>query len=186
MRRALPILLSLFASCASTEYPLLQPINKLTFLLGDLDIDENDYEPVEETEPLGVVVAFLPAGTGVGAEVGILYSKEDEDLPSGAEVEGTFIEVFGGMRLTYGIDRIRPYLSLGLAYADLDRDVDGHTAVDDTNWGVYLGAGVDIWVSDRIALGVEYRELFDTEIELGGLDSDIGYDIFAVTVSFNF
>jgi opacity protein-like surface antigen len=189
MKRALLLatLLPLLGACRNNPYPLLESINKVALLYGDLDLDEGAYEPVDEFQPYGVSFVFLPPGTGIGGEGAYIQAEETDHKDSGRRVTGTFWELYGGLRSSWGIDRVRPYVSAGFSYAEVEKDVhDRSSDEDDTNWGVYASGGVDFWITDRIALGLEYRHMFRTDIELFGLDSDLDWDVWAVTLGFNF
>jgi len=192
MRASLPLLLPL-ASCAAlpSSLPPLQqgaPSSKATLYYGQRELDEDDYEPVEEQEVIGVGFSFAPAGPGFGVEAAYFMGEDDDDV-GGIDVESSTDELAAGVRYTFGQDRFRPYVGFGLSWIEIEAKASGGGASvseDDDSIGLWVAGGFDAWITRHVALGLEYRMLAGTDVELFGVDSDADYGQIAITASLGF
>lgn len=161
----------------------------VTFLVGERMLDEDDWDPVEDQWAGGVEVDGTDPDSGHGYEVGMTYSRDDDD-DGPVDVEGNTFDVYGGYRYTFRPDEraIHPYLSAGLAVIRAEAEVDtpvGNNSDDDISPGAYVRAGIAFDLSEQFRLGVDYRHMFLTDVDIGGI-SDVDFDQLMLTLGFAF
>jgi opacity protein-like surface antigen len=161
----------------------------VTLLFGERMLDEDDWDPVEDQLAGGVEVDGTDPSSGHGYEVGLTYSQDDDDVGP-VDVTGSTFDVYGGYRYTFRPDahEIHPYLSAGLAVIRAEVEVDGpgfDNSDDDVSPGAYVRAGIGFDLSDRTRIGVDYRHMFLTDVDIGGI-SDADFDQIMVTLGFAF
>lgn len=165
---------------------------------GDWDLDPID---LEDQVALGVEVDVSDA-EGHGFEIGLLYANGDDggdfvDPDLGfvsLDAEADTLEVYAGYRRTFSPDpEVHPYLGVGgtVQRTELELDVDGSLGsgtVDDDDFalGIYLRAGVAFDLGDRFRLGLDYRHVFATDLDLFGEDVRADYDQVLVTLGWAF
>jgi hypothetical protein len=159
--------------------------NRISLYLGQRNLDEDDYSPVDEQPTFGVEFAHESAGSPVGFEVGIMGSKDDGS-DSGFDLEASTRELYAGVKKTFGSDVVRPYVGGGLSFINSKVEVSGVGDDDDSSLAAYLHGGVGFQVSDAIVLGVDLRFLFGSDITLAGFDTDADYAQLAVFFGFGF
>lgn len=81
----------------------------------------------------------------------------------------------------YKTDLVTPYIMAGVGYVDVDADLElnilGNAAditISEDVWAFQVGAGVEVAVTDDLALGLEYRYFF-TEDPI--MASAVGYEV---------
>ena len=126
-----------------------------------------------------------PAGSPVGFEVGIMGSKDDDDI-AGTDVTGSTRELYAGVHKTFGSDVVRPYVGAGLSYINAKIDVDGFGDDDDSSFAAYLHGGVDFDVTESFYLGLDARFLFGSDLTVAGFDTDADYGQLALVLGFAF
>jgi opacity protein-like surface antigen len=77
-------------------------------------------------------------------------------------------------------DRISPYLRAGAGYMSTDVDVGGNNT-DDGDWAYNLGLGFDVFVTDRISVGLDGKRIWGT-----GDVGEFNYFVGAVRVAYHF
>lgn len=159
----------LLASCAT---------NRLAVTGGQSDIGR-DSDPVEEQVAIGFEYQGLPLEGGLGGEGGIRYGRDDGSVVLGGvpsevfDVTSEVLEVYGGARYEWALDRFRPFLAGGMSAvsAEVSRaSEDLYSASNDSDIGLYLTGGALFQVSDLIYLGASVRKTFGHDI--GKLDID--------------
>ncbi|HZL99475.1 MAG TPA: porin family protein [Planctomycetota bacterium] len=160
----------------------------ITILLGERMLDDDDWDPVEDQLALGVELDGTDPSTGHGYEVG-LTSSYDEDDVGPVDVEGSTFDIYGGYRHTFRPDpAVHPYLSAGLAWIFGEVELDGPGPTpddDDSSLGAYVRAGIGFDLNERTRLGIDYRHLFLSDVDILGID-DIDFDQLALTLGFAF
>ena len=185
----------------------------ITLLLGERFLDEDDWDPVEDQLAGGVEYDAYDHDTGNGFEVGGIYSQNDDEV-GGVDVDAYTAEAYGGFRHTFnpdddhdGVRRdrngdgvvddrddaydddddldVHPYLSAGLAVIRAEVDTDPGSGDDDTSPGAYLRAGLAFDVGDSTRLGLDYRHMFLTDVDIGPI-GDVDYDQLMLTLGFAF
>lgn len=161
----------------------------VTLLLGERMLDEDDWDPVEDQWAGGVELDGTDPSSGHGYEFGMTFSRDDDD-DGPVDVEGNTFDVYGGYRYTFRPDEqsIHPYLSGGLAVIRAEAEVDtpvGNNSDDDVSPGAYVRAGIAFDLSDRMRVGLDYRHMFLTDVDIGSI-SDVDFDQVMVTLGFAF
>jgi opacity protein-like surface antigen len=161
----------------------------VTFLVGERQLDDDDWDPVEDQLATGVEVDGTDPDSGHGYEFGLTYSQDDDDVGP-VDVEASTFDVYGGYRYTFqpGDQGIHPYVSAGLAVIYGNVELDGPGASpddDDTSPGAYVRAGIGFDLTENARLGIDYRHLFFTDVDIFGI-SDADFDQFMLTLGFAF
>ena len=172
------------AGPAQAAAPAPQRDNRLTFYLGQRQLDEDDYAPVDQQALFGLEFTHEKADSAVGFELGLMGSADSATL-LGVDVTASTGEVYGGVRKTFGSGSVRPYIGGGLAYVTEVFDV---TVVDESDGSIagYAHGGVNFDVTPGFFLGFDVRGLFGSDITLFGFDTDADYLQFALTLGASF
>lgn len=196
MPRARSLVASILSACA----PLLGgcaslPLHNVNFLGGSRMLDESDWEPVDRQLMVGIEADTYKPQSGIGAEVGFQYSKDDGqatiESQGTANVEGENYEYYAGARKTFPFfeDRLFPYVAMGLAYVHADFDVEfpnGGVSDDGDTVGVYIRGGAYWNFASNWHLGIDLRRLIGTELDILGVESDADYFQVALFLGFVF
>lgn len=156
--------------------------------LGQRNLDEDDYEPVDEQGVLGIEFVHEARDSVVGWEFGLAGSAAEETeqvLGSDVDVEATTGEVYAGLRKSLGSGRFRPYIGGGIAYIQSELEVStplGSADVDDGSVAGYLHIGVSFDLTPGFFIGLDLRALVGSDLEYEGFDSDADYEQLALTV----
>jgi hypothetical protein len=191
MKRLPFALLLVVASCATvgsqspTPVPSSPPDDRFSIYIGQRNLDDDDYDPVDKQTTLGLEFAHEPAGSAIGWEVGLMGSGQDDEI-SGVDVEGRTGEIYGGIRKTFGQGSIRPFVGGGISFIRSKVHVDGLGSEDDTSPAGYFHGGVLFLASETFALGLDLRVLFGSDLDLGGFDTDADYAQLALFLGVGF
>jgi hypothetical protein len=156
--------------------------------LGQRNLDEDDYEPVDEQVMLGLEFVHEAADSVVGWEFGLAGSADEETvqiLGEDVDVEATTGEVYAGIRKSIGSGRFRPYIGGGVAYIQSELEVStplGSADVDDGSIAGYLHVGVSFDLTPGFFIGVDLRALLGSDVEYEGFESDADYEQLALTI----
>jgi opacity protein-like surface antigen len=159
--------------------------NRIALYLGQRSFDEDDYAPVEDQFTFGLEFAQEYRDSPVGWEIGLMGSA-DESSVGGFDVEGSTGEIYGGVRKSFGSERIRPYVGAGVSFINSDFEVVGVGSDDDSSVGAYAHGGVAFEITPSFLLGLDLRGLFGTDIEIAGFQTDADYLQFAIFAGFGF
>lgn len=157
--------------------------NRASFYLGSRAFDEDDWRPVGEQGVFGA--EFAHRVSTVGWEVGVLGSR-DETRSGGQKVEGTTNELYGGLRLEFGDQVVRPYLGVGVTLLGTKLDVQGGPDDDDGSVGAYGHVGFTVDVFPRAYVGLDARGVIASDVELNGVSRDTDYGQIALVLGFAF
>jgi opacity protein-like surface antigen len=164
-------------------------VRHLTLLVGERNLSDNVAEQLDldDQTVFGLELDEFDAATGAGWEAGLAFSDESQDF-SGVDVELKMSELFGGYRHTFLLqETFHPYAGVGVAFVKGEGDEDFFgSSDDDSSLGAYLRLGMAWDVSGQARLGLEYRRLFLTDVEIGGFDGDLDNDQIALTLGFPF
>jgi len=170
--------------------PIAQAANwtgNANFLLGQKQLDEDDWRPVEDQFELGVMVDFRKSHWPVSIAIDLLGSADVHEIGINKDT-GYTLENHIGVRKIWddtGTD-FRPYIGGGVAMVSgkIERKT-GATIEeqDDTGTGFWLGAGTYWTVGPKLNLGLDIRysqadvTLFNKEREAGGIHTSlfVGY-----------
>ncbi len=199
------LLLAVATSCSAlpSSRPIRQApgedrdVTTISALAGLRTLSDSDFwDPLDDTNTIGIEVDHYSVDDWVGFELGAQLSNGDE---TGAELK--FSEIYAGVRKTFELNSfLRPYVSFGLTYlqaqAALDLDSQGPfgtipVAFDDESLGVYGRLGMLFSVTESITLGLEYRHVLLTDLDISGgpftfdkTDGDYGQ--FGFTLGYSF
>lgn len=173
------------------EYVPTRSVFNAGILLGGRGLDSTAFDPLDEQFVFGFDVTATDFGAGpLGLELGTSFSVERQNF-----VDLTLSEFYFGGRLTFAhLDQedwlVVPYVSGGGTVLDADIR-DGFLRSSDTNFGYYLSAGFDFYVTPDFMVGVQYRKVagVDTDLEFAGLgasDTELDYDQVALRFGFSF
>lgn len=157
--------------------------NRASFYLGSRSLDEDDWRPVEDQGVFGA--EFSHRVSTVGWEVGVLGSR-DESKSAGQTIEGTTSELYGGLRMSFGDQVVRPYVGAGATLLRAKLDVKNGPDDDDGTLGAYAHAGFTVDVFPRAYVGLDARWVFGSDVELNGNSRDVDYRQLALIVGFAF
>lgn len=182
--------LALLASCAATTYRQAEPseaerVTNIGVMVGLRQLDEDDWDPVDEQVAFGLEIDTYVPGAPIGFELGGSYSKDDDSafdpLVGNFDAEAKFWEIYGGVRKTWAVadGRLHPYVGGGLSFINADAKVSvsgfGSASDDDSSVGGYVHGGATYDVTDSIYLGVDLRGLLGTDLEIAGASGDADY-----------
>jgi hypothetical protein len=190
MKLALCLALASLASCAAVSQdvpprdPTIHRDNHIALYLGQRNLDEDDWEPVEEQPMFGIEYAREPYNSAVGFEIGIMGSSDDDEV-GGIDFEGRTGELYGGIKKTFGEDVVRPHLGMGLSVINAEGEVAGFDD-DDSAIGVYAHGGIAFFPSESFFVGLDLRILYGGDLELGGSDVEPNYGQLALILGFGF
>ena len=172
---ALMIVLAIAAAPALAE-------GNANFLIGGRQLDEDQWDPLDQQGVVGVTVDFGGADWPIHLETGFYGSSDDENDfggPFDVEVTGSVAEVFFGVNKTWEPgERIRPFVGGGLADVIADLEIDtaiGDTDDDDSSLGAYVHGGVFWRLGKRFNIGLDARIVTGTDITLFTEDGDADY-----------
>ena len=170
-----------------------RPSARLQLLLGRRDLDDSGFEPTDEPGILGFEFSQVPEVGGLGFEFGINFGYDDDDnvfVPGvgNADLELAQAEIYAGMRAEFGQGNVRPYIGGGGAFMSTTTTVKQgflEAEEDDSTLGAYIHGGIQVDINEAFFLGLDYRHMFGSEYEVGGVDYDSDYDQIAFTLGFN-
>ena len=184
----------LLAACSAVPYSGSQDAgggatasrdNRLSIYLGQRNLDQDDYAPVDEQAMIGVEFARETAGSLVGWEVGVMGSS-DEGSVAGFDVTGNTAEIYGGVRKTFGSGSVRPYVGGGLSVINSEVEVSGSGSADDESLAGYAHLGVSVDVTEAFFLGLDLRVLFGSDLSIAGVNTDADYGQLALFLGWGF
>ncbi|MCP4632169.1 MAG: hypothetical protein GY855_04530, partial [candidate division Zixibacteria bacterium] len=142
------------------------------FLVGTKQLDDDDWEPIDKHDELGIMVDFSKKKWPVSIAIDVFRSS-DEDNFLGISVEGSTSELCLGIRKTWGTDNsIRPFLGAGLAIISAEFELEWLDD-DDSAVGIWLGGGVYWTLNKECNLGLVVR-YSDAEVTLFNVDGEAG------------
>lgn len=189
------------ASPASTpRAPVLAgtgPYVNLDALLGQKQLDSDDWRPIGDQLELGVAGTF--GGEMWPVQIaGDFYRSAGQDTirgydqfgdPVSVDVEGDTTELGFGVRKIFVADALRPHVGAGLAFVSASvraRADNGQSASDsDTAIGPWIAAGAMIRAGSNMNIGLLVRWSSAT-VDLNGYDGDAGGLHFGVTIGAGF
>lgn len=191
----------LLGSCASTQVrgeggepgersgldaPPAQ-IHRSAILVGQRQLDEEAWQPLEDQALVGIEFSSVNASTGLGFEMGLLGSFDDDGEGNEPQIELLALEFFGGFRVQAARGRVRPFVGAGAAatYVDVEADLGFASGSDNAiALGGYMHGGINFEVSRDLDLVFEVRQRIGQDIDFSGVELDLDYLTFAVGLSF--
>ncbi len=167
-------------------------ITRFTVSLGRRSMDDEvAWDRLENPFMLGFEGDYRAADSPLGAEYGLLIAADSDEV-AGIDITSTFLELYGGVRLTGDIGsakRLHPYIGAGvtLIFADVTTSF-GFTenSDDDLTLGGYVRGGIYYDINRRFSIGVDGRVVYGTDIRLAGINSDADYEQLALVFGWGF
>ena len=193
------------APVAVTPAPAEDPLDDMddrhfTFMIGERYLDDDEWDPVEDQLAGGIAFDASDSDTGHGFEVGMTYSQDDDDVGP-VDVEGNVADFYAGYRYTFDLDGrddvedddfdaddFHPYLAAGGSVVRGEIEVDtpgGNDSDDDFSPAAYIRAGIGVDLGEEARLGLDYRHLFLSDMDIGAID-DADFDQLMLTLGFGF
>jgi hypothetical protein len=157
----------------------------INLLLGEKELDENDWEPVEDHSEFGVAFDIKKESWPVSFTIEYLSSEgteEEEVFISGlgyfdVEYEGTTTELALGIR---GIFELTPMFSVFIAGGFLKVDAEAKVTIDNISVseeedgnGHWYSIGFFLTLAEHLNLGAQLR-WSEAEVEVNGYDAEVG------------
>jgi len=183
--------ISALASCAalpSAPVPQGETVsksNRISLYVGRRDLDEDDYDPVDQQYGGGIEFSHERSGSAIGWEIGVMGSGDKSDS-GGTQVDGATGEVYAGLKKSFGDGNVRPYVGAGVSYIGAAIDLTGPGDEHDESIAGYAHGGLTIDLTQALYIGADFRALFGSDIELGGADADADYLQLAFVLGFAF
>lgn len=185
------------ASCATVQDgpapdPSVSPAYKtFSVLVGKRTMDD-DWEPLQKQDALGIEFSSQAEGAAAGFEFGIQKSSDDDDFsiggPYAVNVEASTLEIYGGVRKTWNTEpgeQLRPYIGAGISMVTGEVSAFGQT-LDDSTVGVYAHAGVAFQVAETFSIGFDFRLMPQADLDIEGVDFDSSYSQMALVLGWSF
>jgi len=153
------------------------------FLLGNKQLDDDDWKPVESQLVLGALIDFRREEWPVSIAIDILGSADVRKRGVNKD-EGYTLENNIGVRKIWDDtgSAFRPYIGGGVAMVsgEIERKTGATTVTqDDTGTGIWLGAGSYWTAGPKLNLGFDIRysqadvTLFNKDRDAGGLHAGL-------------
>ena len=164
--------LSIFASVSYADS------GNLNLFAGTKQMNENDWEPVDDHGELGIMFNYTQANWPVSVAAGLLGSYADE-TEDGIDMEVETREACVGVIRIWepANTSLRPYIGAGVALIRADGDLDNEILYfedSDSGVGFWLSGGAYLTISEHFNLGFmcRYSEaevtLFNSDMKAGG------------------
>ncbi|WP_419190935.1 outer membrane protein [Saltatorellus ferox] len=171
---------------------------RISFLFGRRDLLDDSIVAAERMYAFGVEFAQAVEPGTLGFEFGFHFAGDEEDnvsLPPSANftggifnVERDMAEVSAGVRAEFSRSNVRPYIGGGGTLINMsERRAQGFLEAedDDSTVGFYLHGGVQFDLSDVLFLGLDFRRVFGSQVDLfdDTYDTDYGQLSFVLGLS---
>jgi hypothetical protein len=169
-----------------------QPTLALRLLAGGR-FGDDDIAPLEELYTGGVEAGFYGPDPHLVIDLGLIYSRDEDDLGSGASrvsLTGEAFELYSGPRW---VEPWGPstsfYLGFGGSLLRGEAEIEnsnGSISVDDTVFGVYARAGIEVSLSKASRFGLDVRHIFSENSSFGGSENlELDSTVVALALSFD-
>jgi hypothetical protein len=185
-------------ACLVPDLALAAGAGHIHLFGGVKALDENEWEPVDSQQELGLQTSFGAAAWPVMVAVDYFHATDDVD-DGPFTFTGTTQEIGLGVRKIWTKGRAHPYIGGGAAWIDAEveteaprpapapgaallpePDPDGGTSsVSDSAAGIWVGGGVFWRLGTHVDLGIAARfssanvEIFGDELQAGGLHAGV-------------
>ncbi len=152
---------------------------RISFLFGGRHLDDERFRAADKLYAFGVQFSQAVEPGTLGFEFGFGFAGDEEDrvaLPTTAtfpggvfNVERDMAEVSAGVRAEFSRTNVRPYIGGGGVLINMsERRSQGflEAEADDTTVGAYLRGGVQFDLNEVFYLGVDFRRVFGSTVEL--------------------
>jgi hypothetical protein len=138
---------------------------------GQKQLDENDWEPLETQQAIGLELTFNQE-RAVGIAIDFFLSEDDGRLGD-ETIEAETRELDAGVRSLFRKARmVQPFIGGGIAYIDGEIRIEG-SGLGDEDIGLWLATGVLFRIGEHFNLGVDLRAS-SAKIKFGAIDLNAG------------
>ena len=175
-----------------SKSPSGKPSSALRLLAGGR-FGDDDIAPLEELYTVGVETGFYGQDPRLMIDLGLVYSRDEDDLGSGTSrvsLTGEAFELYAGPRWVepWG-PSMSFYFGVGGSILRGEAEIEGSNgsiSVDDTVFGVYARAGVEVALGKASRLGVDLRHIFSENSSFEGTESlELDTTVVALALSFD-
>jgi len=188
------IILFIILAMSPAAHAQSKSMGNINVLLGQRNLEENDWKPVHEQALLGVEADFKGKNWPVSLLLGFSGSKEDDNAilingfnVSNAKLEGSTREFFVGARkYFFPGDGLMPYLNGGISFikAKIAGSIAGFgLSGDDSSTGLFFGGGA-IYRFGSFNIGFDLRLLTGSDLTIGAVSATADYSQFALIVGY--
>jgi hypothetical protein len=159
----------------------------INLLMGQKNLDKNDWEPVEEQTAIGLMFDITPAGSPIALAIDLLSTEDSTSYFDGYDwfqVRGETQEIDLGIRWYTPPHVIRGYVGGGLALINAEIKVDNASEEDDAI-GYFINGGVVCTLARHLNLGLNVR-YSAAKVDIAGIDVEAGGLTLAGVVGFHF
>lgn len=172
-----------------------RPNGRISFMFGRRDLIDDNFRASDELYAFGVDFAQAVEPGTLGFEFGFHFAGDEDDrvnlpasgtFPGGIfDVERDMAEVSAGVRAEFSSSNVRPYIGGGGTLINMsERRSQGFSEGedDDTTLGVYLHGGVQVDVNEVFFLGLDFRRVFGSQVDLFDETFDTDYSQLSVVL----
>lgn len=149
---------------------------------GQTMSDESFWEPTDEPFAIAGTLELRDRESGFGGEFGAAIAFDEADvLPMGTDAEMSMGELFGGARQTFTLldGRLHPFVGAGVTLVSVAARLTQGSFVydeeDDVTFGAYVRGGIYWNFGGTFDLGVDWRAVFGTDVDLAGVGGDVDF-----------
>ncbi len=172
-----------------------QPNGRVSFLFGRRRLDDELFQAADNPFAFGVEFSQVADPGTLGFEFGFGFGKDEDDnvaLPASGtfgggifDVERDMAEIYAGFRAEFGHSNVRPYIGGGGVLLNMtERRSQGFLEAedDDNTVGGYLHGGVQVDLNEAFFIGIDFRRVFGSRVELFDQKYDTDYSQLAFTI----
>lgn len=165
-----------------------EPAINLDFLIGQKQLDDDDWDPLEDQIEFGVQTTWGTKDVPVGLAADLLYSSDSAKIGT-ATVKGSTMEIALGARAFFPVQQFHPYMGAGINMIRAEFSGNnpgvGSASDNDTAVGFWAGLGGNVRLGSNFNLGVALR-YSTAEVTLFGTDGEAGGVHFGLTAGLGF
>ena len=158
----------------------------VNFTLGERSLDEDDFEPVEDQDAIGVTVFLQQDTWPVSLALGYYTSDDSASVfdpllgTLGLKAELTEFSV-GVAKVWDDFEHARPFIGGGLTFLEVDLEIDllgVSVSEDDDTIAPYLNGGIFWRLGKAFNLGIDVRIVVGADVEIADEEGDADYTQF--------
>ena len=138
--------------------------NVATAFVGQKQLDDDDWEPVEDQGEFGVLISWGKEGWPVHIAIDLLGSTKEETVfdpfIGTFDLKGSTSEIGVGVRKIWQSDKMRPHLGGGIALVngEIEGALGGISVTsDDSTVGAWVDGGIFWRLGNRFNIGFDAR-----------------------------
>lgn len=180
--QSVPVLLVLMVFAVPTPAAAGDWIGHANFFLGQKQLKNSDWDPVDNQTEFGAEVAWGKKAWPILIATDV-FGSANEKTELGTKLTGSSSEIDLGIRKIWVSKKIHPYIGGGVgqisAKAEIDDPFFGSASVDDSAIGFWFGGGVFWRLGHRFNIGFSGRwsqakvTFTGTDVEAGGLHAGL-------------